>query len=154
MNTQHAEALQLRLERVIPATPERVFAAWTQPALLSKWSTPDDLTTGEGDLDLRVGGNWRVVMHAKNGITHEAFGTYREITPPSRLVYTHAWRNEGAGSGNSPETLLTVEFFAEPRGTRVVLTQVGFGTAASRDGHRGGWTSALTQLETLFAVKS
>jgi uncharacterized protein YndB with AHSA1/START domain len=151
MTPSQTEALRLRLERVIRASPERVFAAWTQPDQLSLWSAPKGLHIAEGEMDLRPGGAWRVVMMEPGGARHEAFGTYREVSPPHRLVYTHAWKQAG---GPSPETTLTVEFLADPAGTRVVLTQEGFGSPESRDGHEGGWSSALDNLEGLFSEEA
>jgi uncharacterized protein YndB with AHSA1/START domain len=149
MTTTRTAPLQLRLERVIRADRERTFAAWTRPELLRQWSAPEGMTIEDGgELDLRVGGRWRAVMVEPGGTRHEAFGTYREITPPARLVFTHAWRQ---GDGSSPETTLMVEFLEVPGGTRVVLTQEGFASPQSRDGHREGWSSALNQLERMFA---
>jgi uncharacterized protein YndB with AHSA1/START domain len=143
----HTEPLQLRLERTIRTTPERCFAAWTEPDQLRRWSAPEGLHVEGGTLDLRVGGRWSVVMVDPAGPRHEAFGTYLEVVPPRRLVYTHAWGRPGGGS---PETTVTVEFVGEGDSTRVVLTQVGFDSAESRDGHVGGWSSALDQLENIF----
>ncbi|MDQ6633730.1 MAG: SRPBCC domain-containing protein [Gemmatimonadota bacterium] len=149
MSPTKAAPRQLRLERVIRTDRERAFAAWTRPELLRQWSAPEGMTIEEGgELYLRVGGRWRVVMLEPTGTRHEAFGTYREITPPERLVYTHQWRQ---GSGSSPETTLTVEFLEVDGGTRVVLTQVGFTSPESRNGHVEGWSSSLDQLERLFA---
>jgi uncharacterized protein YndB with AHSA1/START domain len=149
MSTTQSPPLRLRLERVIRADRERTFAAWTRPEILRQWSAPEGMTIEDGgELDLRVGGRWRVVMVEPSGTRHEAFGTYREITPPERLVYTHAWRQ---GSGSSPETVLTVEFEEVAGGTRVVLTQTGFTSPQSRDGHIDGWSSSLDQLEQRFA---
>jgi uncharacterized protein YndB with AHSA1/START domain len=148
MTTQQSEALQLRLERVIRGTPARAFEAWTTPEQLRVWSAPKGLTISEGELDLRVGGSWRVVMLEPDGTRHEAFGTYREVTPAERLVYTHAWLRDGRAT---PETLVTVEFLGSPEGTRVVLTQEGFGSPESRNGHVIGWSSALDGLEAMFA---
>jgi predicted enzyme related to lactoylglutathione lyase/uncharacterized protein YndB with AHSA1/START domain len=138
---------ELTLERTIPAARDRVFAAWTQPELLRRWSAPEGLTIEDGATDLRVGGGWRVVMAEPDGTRHEAFGTYREISAPERLEYTHAWKSDG---GSSPETVLTVELKPEADGTRLVLTQAGFASPESRDGHREGWSSALDNLQTLF----
>jgi uncharacterized protein YndB with AHSA1/START domain len=149
MSPTKAAPLQLRLERVIRADRERAFAAWTKPEILRQWSAPAGMTLEDGgELDLRVGGRWRVVMVEPGGTRHAAFGIYREITPPKRLVYTHQWRE---GGGSSPETTLTVEFLEVAGGTRVVLTQEGFASPQSRDGHVEGWSSSLDQLERLFA---
>jgi uncharacterized protein YndB with AHSA1/START domain len=142
------DALELRLERLIRADRERVFAAWTNPEEMQKWSAPAGLSIPEGEMDVRVGGRWRVLMLEPNGTRHEAFGTYREVTPPERLVFTHAWV---AGDGSSPETTVTVEFHEEAGGTRVVLTQVGFADPGTRDGHEEGWASSLDKLEEVFA---
>ena len=71
------------------------------------------------------------------------------MTPPARLVYTHAWRRDDGTS--TPETTVTVEFVAEGEHTRVVLTQEGFEVAASRDGHEEGWASTLDRLVALHA---
>ena len=148
--TTQAETVTLKLERLIAAPPERVFAAWTQPELLNQWSSPPGISIEGGDLDLRVGGLWRVMMRAEDGSTREAFGTYREIIPPKRLVYTHAWH---VGGATTPETVLTVEFRPEGTSTRLLLTQTGFESPESRDGHRIGWSSSIDNLENLFAVK-
>lgn len=139
---------ELTLERRIPAARDRVFAAWTQPELLRRWSAPEGLTIEDGATDLRVGGGWRVVMAEPDGTRHEAFGTYREIAAPERLAYTHAWKSD---AGASPETVLTIELEPEADGTRLVLTQAGFPSPESRDGHRDGWSSALDHLQALFA---
>ena len=151
MTMLDSTALQLRLERVIRAPRERVFEAWTRAEDLARWSAPAGMTIEGGTLDLRVGGEWGVVMLEPDGTRHEAFGRYLEVTPPSRLVYTHAWHSAD-GPGSSPETTLTVELIAESATTtRVVLTQVGFAAKASRDGHAEGWSSTLDRLEEMFA---
>lgn len=138
---------ELTLERTIPADRERVFAAWTQPELLRRWSAPQGLTISDGATDLRVGGGWRVVMVEPGGATHEAFGTYHDIVAPERLQYTHAWRT---GDGTTPETALTVEFHPDGDGTRLRFSQSGFSSPEARDGHREGWSSAFDNLQALF----
>ncbi|HEU4884448.1 MAG TPA: SRPBCC domain-containing protein [Longimicrobium sp.] len=138
---------ELTLERRIPAARDRVFAAWTRPELLRRWSAPEGMSIEDGATDLRVGGGWRVVMAEPDGTRHEAFGTYRQIVAPERLEYTHAWKSDG---GSSPETVLTVELEPEADGTRLILTQAGFPSPESRDGHRDGWSSALDHLQALF----
>lgn len=150
MSENQTDELQLTLERVIRADRGRVFAAWTQPEQLREWSAPEGLTIEGGELDLRVGGRWRAVMVEPNGTRHEAFGTYLEVTPPERLVYTHAWERS-AGAGRTPETVVTVTFTAVAGGTRVVLTQSEFDAPQSRDGHAGGWGSTLDRLVARFS---
>lgn len=151
MTAPQTAPLTLTLERVIRASRERVFAAWTRPELLDQWSAPAGMTIKTGTLDLRVGEHWSVVMLEPNGTRREAFGTYREVTPPARLVYTHAWRRD---EGDTPETLVTVEFHAEGDATRVVLTQTGFASEGARDGHSVGWNSSIDRLVAMFAAEA
>jgi uncharacterized protein YndB with AHSA1/START domain len=148
MSTKTEETFSLRLEKRIRAPRARVYAAWTEGEQLKKWSAPDGLIIVEGELDLRVGGRWRVVMQdPASGRKYIAAGIYREVTPPSRLVYTHGWLTD---EGGPHDTLLTVEFHDDGDTTLVVLTQEGLPSAGSRDGHTEGWSSALDNLAALF----
>jgi len=90
-------------------------------------------------------------MLEEKGTRHEAFGTYHEITPPARLVYTHVWVMEGSAGESTAEALVTVEFYEEKGATRVVLIQEGFDTPSARDDHEGGWASTLDRLDAMFA---
>jgi len=137
--------LELVLERTYDAGRELVFAALTRPELLRRWSAPAGLEVVDGHTDLRPGGSWSVVMQEAGGARHEAHGTYREIEWPEWIAYTHAWRADGA-----PETALTLELETVRGGTRLTLTQAGFASEGSRDGHRDGWSSALDNLGTLL----
>lgn len=142
--------LALRIERTIRARRERVFAAWTQSELLGRWSAPEGMTV-EGENDLRVGGSWRAIMTEADGTRHVAVGEYREITPPSRLVYTHAWvRGNGTSNETTASTTVAVDFLDVNGTTHVVLVQTGFESVGSRDGHVGGWNSSINRLEALF----
>lgn len=151
MINQQADALSLRIERTIRAPRERVYHAWVDTEEMKKWSAPEGMTIPEGSQDLRVGGKFRAVMLEPNGTQHVVLGEYREITPPSRLVYTHAWlMDNGSSDQTTPETIVTVEFFEEKDATRVVLTQTGFTNAGARDGHVGGWTGVFDKYVTLL----
>lgn len=82
---------EIRIERVFDAPRERVWAAFTDPALIPQWWGP---TTVVDEMDVRVGGNWRFVARNENGSETASFkGTYREVTPPERIVQTFetAW---------------------------------------------------------------
>ena len=133
----------LRLTRVIKATPAAVFAAWTEPEQLRKWSCPEGMELPDVQVDLRVGGNFLLDMLGADDVHHTAFGQYREIDPPHRLVYTWDWKQEGDAMG---ETIITVEF--EPHGehTRVVMTHEKRPRIELRDANDQGWTSCLDRL--------
>ena len=135
----------LRISRVIKADRERVFAAWTEPLHLKKWSCPEGLSVADVQVDLSVGGQYKIRMENPEGKVHTAFGVYREIEPPHRLVYTWDWEEESIG-----ETLVTVEFNDLGGSTEVVLTHELFPNAEAKVGHEEGWTSCLNRLERLF----
>jgi uncharacterized protein YndB with AHSA1/START domain len=146
------QAPTLVLERVVRAPRTRVWATWTNPDLLHRWSCPEGMHIPDAAVDFHVGGAWEVVMVADHDDSerHIAFGTYLEITPHERIVQEHQWRRPDGGA--SPRTVVTVEFHDEGDDTRLTLTQTGFDTAASRDGHREGWTSTLDRLASLAEV--
>ncbi len=152
-STLHPEPV-LRIERTFSAPRERVYAAWTEGALLREWSCPEGLTIGEASNNLREGGRFRIEMiEPDSGVRHVAVGRYLELDPPARLVMTHGWLHEGEEpeAVDARATRLTVELFDEGARTRMVLVQRGFPTVESRDGHREGWESSFRQLDALLA---
>ena len=76
----------LRLRRSISAPAEKVFEAWTTPAILARWWDPDGRPLRECDIDLRPGGAFRFVNQGHED-GHALTGTYREIASPERLVF-------------------------------------------------------------------
>lgn len=143
MTTETATAL--RLSRTIRADRESVFRAWTDAHAMKEWYCPEGGTVDQAESDPVVGGRFRVAMAMPSGL-HVATGVFREVVPPSRLVFT--WRWEGGEDLKEGETLVTVELEERGDETELVLTHEGFPTAESRDGHREGWTSALDHLES------
>ena len=136
-----------RITRTIPAPRDAVFRAWTEPDRIREWSCPPGGTIRDSQVDLVPGGPYRLLIEAEGGTFHTAFGVYREVDPPSRLVYTWDWEEPEAAVG---ETLVTVEFVADGASTEVVLAHEGFAAAEAAEGHRLGWTWSLERLEALF----
>ncbi len=78
----------LRMTRRFAATPERVFAAWTDPALVARWLfTGPDSARHTAELDVRVGGKWEITDR-RDGVDYRATGEYLAVEPPHRLVFT------------------------------------------------------------------
>ena len=141
------EKPSLTLKRRLNAPPSKVFAAWTDPEKLAQWFGPADTVAGSAsaELDVRVGGRFRVRFSTTNGEQHEVGGVYREVTPDQRLVFTWAWRS-------TPERELLVSVALRPDGaaTLLTLTHEQFFDQAARDGHERGWTGTLDKLERYF----
>ena len=143
--TTTKQATSLTVRRTVSAPRERVFRAWTDPAEMRKWLSPEALTTPEATVDLREGGRFRIVMAAPDGSRHVAVGVYREIRRPERLVFTWEW--ESGMADDRGETVVTVELHARGEQTEVVLTHAGLADAESVRKHEEGWTSSLVSLE-------
>ena len=133
----------LQLVRHYPNPRDRVFAAWTQPEQLIKWWGPKGVHIPRYRMDVREQGEWETTMRNADGGEFFVSGKYLEISPPSRLVFTWAWRNDGV---RGHETTVTVEFTESGGGTEVTLTQTQFESNESRDLHNEGWDSSLDCL--------
>lgn len=136
----------LRLTRLIQADPATVFEAWTDPAKLALWSAPEGMDI-EAEVDLRVGGSYRILMKGSDGGVFTAVGEYREIDPPNRFSYT--WKWEEAGNDHY-DTLVTAEFHDRDDATEVALFHELFPDAEIAGKHDEGWTSCLNRLEGVF----
>src|SRR5580693_4900052 len=101
--------LALDIHRVLRASPARVFRAWTEPAELRRWfGAAQGYTTPIAEVELRVGGRFRIGMQAPNTTAVSvATGVYEEIVAASRLVKTWRWDHEGPDSST---TRLILEF--------------------------------------------
>jgi uncharacterized protein YndB with AHSA1/START domain len=140
----------IRIERTFAAPAQAVFAAWTSAEMLRRWYPPGaDWDTPVAEVDLRVGGKLRLVMRSPTGDGFGGGGEYREITPPTRLVFTWAWDRPEIGEGMQ---LVEVEFREHPNGTTtVVMTNRGLIDDESRESHRDGWEGSFDNLVRLLA---
>lgn len=141
--------VNLIVRRTIRAPAERLFAAWTNPAQLMKWWGPRSVTCPQAEVDLRVGGRYRIANRFPDGRTVWIAGAFEQIAPPHRLVYT--WAIE-PGSG-SPERV-TIRFEPRDGATEVIVLHERIGTAVRRDEHAQGWEGCLDGLERYAASLS
>jgi uncharacterized protein YndB with AHSA1/START domain len=136
--------MRLRVEKVLAARSERVFAAFVDRKKLAEWWGPAGFTCPYVSLDLRQGGAYRIAMQPPQGEAFHLRGEFREIDPPRRLAYTFEW--EPPDPDDQP-TVVTVSFLEDGQGTKVVVDQGPFKTEARRALHQGGWTESLDRLE-------
>jgi uncharacterized protein YndB with AHSA1/START domain len=131
----------LIVRKTIPATPERLFAAWTEPAHLQKWWGPEGIACIDPEVDLRVGGRYRIGNQFPDGKVLWITGEFEVIEPPRRLTYT--WRLEGISE--SAERV-TVRFEAQGTATEVIVTHELIPNETLRDQHQHGWQGCLEGL--------
>ena len=130
---------ELRIRRVLPAPPDRVWRALTDPAALAEWFWPRASYGTVAETDPRPGGKYRIDA-PKAGIA--ASGEYVTVEPPHRLVMTWRWADE------PQETLVTIELEEAPEGTALTLLHERFDGVEARDGHERGWSDCLDRLPT------
>ena len=133
----------LRMVRRFPATPDKVFRAFTDPKRMARWWGPKGYTVPVCQLDARPGGKWLTTMRDPAGGEHTVSGVYKEIEAPSRLVFTWAWHEEGK---RGHETVVEIALKAHGVGTEMTVTQQRFENAHDREMHQQGWSSALDCL--------
>ena len=136
----------LTLKRRLNASPEKVYAAWTEPTHLTQWFGPEGGVVERADLNVRPGGRYTIVFHTQDGEQHHVSGVYKEVVPNEKLAFTWAWRS-------TPErkSYVTVMIKSDGPGCMLTLIHEKFFDEAARDRHSTGWTGALNKLEKLFA---
>ena len=110
------------------------------------WWGAADAPSRTAETDVKVGGRFHVGFRGNNGDQHDVGGTYREVVPAEKLVFTWAWR-----STPERQSQVTVHLKADGDGTILTLTHEQFFDEPARDRHQSGWTGALNKLEAYFA---
>ena len=149
------DTFDLTVTRVIRAPRQKVFEAFIKPELVRQWMGPRGFKLTVLEMDPRTGGGYRLTMQHRMGDTASIKGTYKEVTPPERIVFT--WKPESEQMAAIPETLVTVTF-TERKGedgveTEVQLLHSGFPTTDARDAHNNGWQGCLNKLVDFTDVR-
>lgn len=140
--------LILRQTHALPASRERVFAAFTDSGRLAKWWGPEGFTIPELDFDPVEGRAYRIAMQPPEGDRFHLSGHFREVTPPARLAFTFEWDPPAA---DDRETLATLELDDRGAATEVRLEQGPFATEERRSLHDAGWGESFARLGQLLA---
>ena len=137
--------------RVFDAPARLVFEAWTKPEHMRRWFGPVGWPITMCEMDVRVGGRWRMAMTGPSGVQATPFGgTYREIDPPRRLVLDNGFEEEGA------ERMVWTVTFDETDGRTTLTVRTLFSSKARLEqylgmGFRQGFDSGLDQLGDVVA---
>ena len=145
-----APELGLHLERVLRAPPELVFRMHTEPDLLARWWGPKGFTAPSVELDVRVGGRYRIAMQPPEGDRFYLSGEFRDVDPGTRLVYTFRWEPPDS---DDRETVVDVSLRRRGESTALTVDQEPFATAARRALHEQGWNDSLDRLGELIRTR-
>lgn len=139
----------VRLTRRLPDDPQSVFRAFTDADALRQWWGPRDFRIETIDFPARVGATYRVTLAAPDGSHWAHEGTFVEVEPPRRLVYTWSWTE---GPMSDAETLVELTFDAVPGGTLVTVVHSGFTRDVECDAHATGWTDTFERVSRWFSA--
>jgi uncharacterized protein YndB with AHSA1/START domain len=144
MTMKGSEKLSLQIKRFINAPRDRVYAAWTDPAQLKQWFGPENVQTRDLVADARVGGEFRWDIIDPDGDKMTVNGEFRELQPNRKIVFTWQWQDDETWEDHF--SMVTVELSDRDGGTELRLIHEKLPSEQSRDGHNGGWNSALDKL--------
>ncbi len=138
---------EIHVERVFDAPRDLVFAAFTDPGLIPQWWGPGTVVD---EMDVRAGGSWRFVFRNPDGTEGAFRGTYREVTPPERIVQT--FELEGMPGNVHLETATFEDLGDRTKFTTTLL----FDTTEQRDGlleygGEAGMNESYARLDELLA---
>jgi uncharacterized protein YndB with AHSA1/START domain len=139
----------LVLNRSYAVAPEKVWRAWTDPEAIRRWWGPGgpDNRVAVADLDVRVGGRFRIVFGGKEGNDHEVTGIYVVVQPHKKLSFTWTWPR----TTPERESVVTIVFKEvrtnEGQGTELEFKHEQLHDESVRDGHKRGWTESLAKLD-------
>ncbi len=141
------------LTRVFDAPRELVWRAWTDAKHMAQWFGPRGFTSSVPELDARVGGTLRIVMHGPDGNDYPMKGVFKEVAPPSRLVFaTIAVDNDGNHLLEG-ETTVTLE--DEGGKTRMTVHSYAKGLVPLAPqmlaGMEAGWSQSLDKMGEALA---
>ena len=140
----------LQVSRYIPASPERLFRAWTTPDEVKRWfARAEGWDVPNVEMDVRVGGRYRIEVSGQNA-TVAALGIYHAIVPDEKLTFSFGWEEVLMPVFDTGETIVTVEFRPSRDGTDVVLTHERLRGEAMFEFHEMGWTDCFDRLQMLI----
>jgi uncharacterized protein YndB with AHSA1/START domain len=146
-------ATSLQMRRVFQAPRERVWAAWTQREQLEQWMCQDVPAHNPKyvQLDVRPGGGYVMEIPLPEG-KYVGQGTFQEVLPPEKLVFTWSWKRvpEKPGEDLGGESLVTVELFDRGSATEMLLTHSLLNSDNIREDTRTGWLGCFEVLARLL----
>lgn len=136
----------VNLHRVLTTTPEKVYRAFVEPDAIASWLPPNGFLCTVHELNAKVGGNHRMSFrNFTTGESHSFWGTYVELVPGERLVYTDQF--DDANLPGQMQTTITLK--AVSVGTEMTVEQQGIPDAIPVEGCYLGWQESLRKLAKL-----
>jgi uncharacterized protein YndB with AHSA1/START domain len=145
-----SQRISLIVRKTIPASADRLFDAWTRAEQLRSWWGPAGVECTEAEVDLRVGGRYKLANRLPDGTVIWIRGEFLEISRPHKLVYTWSTDPVDDTTGDDEAEQVTVRFETHGASTEVIVVHERV-TPEQRDGHELGWVGCLDGLIDLVS---
>ena len=143
--TDQQDNVALKVSKNLNASVADVWNAWTNPDEIAKWWLPEGFSdSAQSEVDLRVGGEFKLHMQPPEGDAFYAHGIFKEIVPNSKIKSTWLW------STSDEETELTIEFNEVGDNTELVILHEFFSDEEEKNKHTEGWIACLDRMESMF----
>jgi uncharacterized protein YndB with AHSA1/START domain len=148
----------ITMTRTFDAPRELVFEMWTNPEHIANWFGPEGFSVPHCEIDFRVGGTWHIDMQGPDGTAYPNKGTYLEIVPPEKIVYSDVVDDDEQAWGDTPPPSSTVTLLFEEEDGKTRLTSISrLQSIAVRDawvemGAVAGWNETLNKLAAYLAT--
>ena len=144
------DAAVAEVRRRLSVTPAKVFAAFTDPAMVSRWLTPSpDVKLEVVAFEFREGGAYRFAYHVPGGQIMRVNGVYRLIRPPSEIIFS--WNIEPPDEHTGVKSEVIVRIAPDGAGSELHIRHERLMPAGAVERHRQGWHGALDQLGQVLA---
>ena len=155
--TDVASNHRVQIIRLLSASPQQVFAAWTDPQALATWLCPFGNILQVESLDVRPGGSYVMRMRGADGLDNWITGEYIVVDPPTCLEFTWSVEFRRLGADRSQEqknSRVRIDLIREESGTRLTLTHDRFSNQSAAEDHRRGWSDCLEKLSVATDANS
>ena len=137
------------VRRHLAASPARVFAAFADASLVSRWLTPSrDVRLEVTEFDFRVGGRYRFAYRVPGRDAMVVTGMYRVIEPPSRIVFS--WDIQPPDEHAGVRSEVTLSLRPDGTGTDLLIRHTQLAAPGAQERHASGWTGAVDHLAELI----
>jgi uncharacterized protein YndB with AHSA1/START domain len=137
------------VRRRLAAPPTKVFSAFSEASLVSRWLTPaPEVSLTVLQFDFHIGGAYRFAYHVPDGATMFVNGVYRVIEPPSKIVFS--WNIEPPDEHAGVRSEVTITLTPDGSGTQLLIRHEQLTHAGAAGRHAEGWRGAITQLSAML----
>lgn len=152
--THRVDERDITLQRIIHAPRDLVFLGWTDPIHVARWWGPHGFRAEVRQMDVVVGGSFRICMIAPDRIEYPIKGRYEEVVESERLVYVDDWDDDRP----SQPSRVTVLFAEHGPEQTLLSVQMVFATQAEREAMQAqeiipGWGESFERLDAYLAER-